>query len=56
MEENTKLIYGGGQNPYINIVDDRDMPIPAFGPIDVPIKKACCAEKKSAEVKKKVSR
>lgn len=29
----TKLIYGPGVNPYVNIVDSRDMPIPAFGPL-----------------------
>jgi sialate O-acetylesterase len=29
------LYYGAGMAPYVNIVDDNDMPLPAFGPIDV---------------------
>jgi len=29
------LYYGAGMAPYVNIVDENDMPIPAFGPIDV---------------------
>ena len=24
-------------NPYCNIVDDRDIPTPAFGPIEIPL-------------------
>jgi len=34
-----ELIYGGGLAPYVNIVDERDMPVPAFGPIAVNIEK-----------------
>jgi sialate O-acetylesterase len=30
------LYYGGGLNPYCNIVDDKGMSIPAFGPVPVP--------------------
>ena len=29
------LYYGAGPAPYVNIVDDDDMPLPAFGPIAV---------------------
>ena len=29
------LIYGGGMDPYVNIVDEKDIPIPAFGPLVV---------------------
>ena len=29
----TALYYGAGPAPYVNITDDDDMPIPAFGPI-----------------------
>jgi sialate O-acetylesterase len=29
----TVLYYGAGLNPYCNIVDDKDMAVPAFGPI-----------------------
>lgn len=32
-----KLIYGPGIAPHMNIVDDKNMPIPAFGPLDVPV-------------------
>jgi hypothetical protein len=28
-----RLVYGPGLDPYANIVDERDMPIPAFGPL-----------------------
>jgi hypothetical protein len=35
----TKLLYGLGNNPYINIVDEKDMTIPAFGPIELPAAK-----------------
>jgi sialate O-acetylesterase len=31
------LYYGGGLNPYCNIVDEGDIPIPCFGPIEVPV-------------------
>jgi len=30
-----RLIYGAGSSPYVNIVDDKDIPVPAFGPVDV---------------------
>jgi sialate O-acetylesterase len=30
------LYYGSGLNPYCNIVDEKDMAIPAFGPVAVP--------------------
>jgi hypothetical protein len=33
--ESLQVIYGPGLDPHANIVDARDMPIPAFGPIDV---------------------
>ncbi len=36
-QEQDKLIYAAGANPYVNIVDEKDMPIPAFGPIDLDI-------------------
>ena len=36
---NVKLICGGGMNPYMNVVDDRNMPIPAFGPVEVTVEK-----------------
>ena len=29
------LYYGAGLMPYVNITDDRDIPIPAFGPVEV---------------------
>lgn len=29
------LIYGAGLNPNVNIVDERDIPIPAFGPVEI---------------------
>jgi hypothetical protein len=29
------LYYGAGPAPHVNIVDDNDMPLPAFGPIAV---------------------
>ena len=32
-----QLVYGVGSNPYCNITDERDIPVPAFGPIDVPM-------------------
>jgi len=37
LSEPVSLIYGGGLNPYVNIVDEKDIPIPAFGPVDVPV-------------------
>ena len=30
-----RLIYGGGMDPYVNIVDEKDIPIPAFGPVEI---------------------
>jgi hypothetical protein len=35
LSEPVSLVYGGGMNPYVNIVDEKDIPIPAFGPIEV---------------------
>jgi sialate O-acetylesterase len=29
------ILYGHGSSPYVNIVDEADIPIPAFGPIEV---------------------
>ena len=34
--ENTKLVYGGGLNPYVNIIDEAGMCVPGFGPVDLP--------------------
>ncbi|RJP71573.1 MAG: sialate O-acetylesterase [Ignavibacteriales bacterium] len=31
------LICGDGVNPYMNITDSLDNPVPAFGPIDIPL-------------------
>ena len=36
-QEQDRLIYSAGANPYVNIVDDRDIPVPAFVPIDLEI-------------------
>ena len=33
----TKLIYGSGMQPYMNIKDEKDIPVPAFGPIEIPL-------------------
>ena len=33
-----KLICGAGLDPYLNIVDEKDMPVPAFGPVEVSVK------------------
>jgi peptidoglycan-N-acetylglucosamine deacetylase len=33
-----QLICGPGINPYMNITDSKDMPIPAFGPIEIDFK------------------
>jgi hypothetical protein len=30
-----ELVYGSGMIPYVNIRDEKDMPVPAFGPIEV---------------------
>jgi sialate O-acetylesterase len=35
--EPVSLVHGAGMNPYVNIVDDMDIPIPAFGPIKIPL-------------------
>lgn len=32
-----KLIYGPGTDPNANIVDQKDMPVPAFGPVEVKV-------------------
>jgi hypothetical protein len=32
---NSHLVYGGGMNPTCNIADDKDIPLPAFGPLKV---------------------
>jgi len=34
--ESTRLIYGSGMTPFMNLVDDKNMSVPAFGPIDLP--------------------
>ena len=36
LEWNPVLYYGAGSNPYCNIVDEKDIPIPAFGPLPIP--------------------
>jgi len=38
LEAGLSLIYGSGMDPYVNIVDQADMPLPAFGPIEMPVK------------------
>lgn len=35
LREKVQLICGPGLDPYMNIVDERDMAIPCFGPVDV---------------------
>jgi sialate O-acetylesterase len=30
-----RILYGPGSSPYVNIVDEKDIPVPAFGPIPV---------------------
>jgi sialate O-acetylesterase len=32
-----QLVYGLGSNPYCDITDEKDIPVPVFGPIDVPM-------------------
>ncbi len=32
------LVYAGGMDPYVNITDIADMPLPAFGPVEMPAK------------------
>ena len=34
--EGTSLMHGAGMDPYVNIHDEKDVPIPAFGPVVVP--------------------
>jgi sialate O-acetylesterase len=34
--KDTQLLYGAGLEPYVNIVDDKDMALPAFGPLPLP--------------------
>jgi sialate O-acetylesterase len=34
-KDDLALYYGAGTNPYVNIVDENDMAIPAFGPIEL---------------------
>jgi sialate O-acetylesterase len=29
------IVYGAGTSPYVNIVDEKDIPVPAFGPVEV---------------------
>ena len=29
------VVYGPGMSPYVNVVDEKDMPVPAFGPVEV---------------------
>ncbi len=33
--EPVSLYYGAGINPFVNVVDEKDMPVPAFGPVPV---------------------
>ena len=33
--EGTRLVHGAGMDPYVNIHDEKDIPIPACGPIEV---------------------
>lgn len=35
IKDPVSLYYGAGINPFVNIVDDKDMPVPAFGPVPV---------------------
>jgi sialate O-acetylesterase len=35
LNEPFSIIYGPGTSPYVNIVDEKDIPIPAFGPVEV---------------------
>ena len=35
LTEPFSIVYGPGNSPYVNIVDEKDIPIPAFGPIEV---------------------
>jgi sialate O-acetylesterase len=33
LQQQFSIVYGPGMSPYVNIVDEMDMPIPAFGPL-----------------------
>jgi hypothetical protein len=35
MTQPVDLYYGGGIAPYVNIVDAKDIPLPAFGPVEI---------------------
>jgi sialate O-acetylesterase len=35
LKEPFSIIYGPGMSPYVNITDEKDMPLPAFGPIEI---------------------
>jgi sialate O-acetylesterase len=35
IEKPVSLYYGAGLDPYCNVVDGKDMAVPAFGPIPV---------------------
>jgi hypothetical protein len=37
LDEPVDLVYGPGTDPYVNIVDDKDIPIPGFGQLEVPL-------------------
>ncbi len=37
-QDPAQVTCGPGTNPYMNITDSLDMPIPAFGPLDIPLK------------------
>jgi sialate O-acetylesterase len=37
-EASAQLVFGPGTNPYMNITDSFDNALPAFGPVDVPLK------------------
>jgi sialate O-acetylesterase len=39
IEKRVFLYYGAGLDPYVNIVDSKDMAVPAFGPISIEPKK-----------------
>jgi sialate O-acetylesterase len=35
LKEPFSIVYGPGMSPYVNVVDEKDMPVPAFGPLEV---------------------
>jgi sialate O-acetylesterase len=39
-QDHDQIMYAPGRDPYVNIVDESDMPVPAFGPLDLPSPKA----------------